>query len=137
VVPKAQPLGRGVQWIVDAHGCDPERLRSRRALASVLARLVRELELRPLGRARFHVFPPPGGITGLLMLTESHAGLHTFPETGYCAVDLYCCRPRPDWPWRERLREMLGAERVQVRRVSRPASRPVSRPVSRSTSRRP
>lgn len=89
-------------------------------MAALLARLVRELELKPLGRPRFHVFPPPGGITGLLMLTESHAGFHSFPETGYCAIDLYCCRPRAAWPWRERLREMLGAKRVEVRRLDRP-----------------
>lgn len=113
-------LGRGVEWIVDAHGCSPEALRSERALGELFARVVRELDLHPVGEARFHTFPGPGGVTGMLLLTESHLTCHTFPETGYCAIDLYCCRPRPEWPWAERLAEMLGASRVEARSVPRP-----------------
>ena len=55
---------------------------------------------------------------GLLMLSESHLTVHTFPECGVATFNLYCCRPRPDWPWNERLRESLGATDVRVR--SRP-----------------
>ncbi|MGI5864448.1 MAG: S-adenosylmethionine decarboxylase [Myxococcales bacterium] len=118
--PSPIALGRGVEWIVDAHGCSPELLRSERALGGLFSRLVRELELHPLGESHFHVFPEPGGITGLLMLTESHLACHTFPETGYCAINLFCCRPRPEWPWAQRLSEMLGASRVEARKLARP-----------------
>ena len=114
---------RGTQWLVDAHGCRPESLRSRATLGRLFLSLVRELELHPVGRARFRVFPPPGGISALLMLTESHVSCHTFPETGYCALDLYCCSPRSEWPWRARLTELLGAKRIEVRRLARPRRR--------------
>lgn len=118
---KRVPLGR--EWVVDARGCDPARLRSRRALAALFARLVREVGLRSVGRPRWRVFPGEGGVTGLLLLTESHLACHTFPEQGFAAFNLYCCRPRPDWPWRERLREALGARRVRVRVIDRGAER--------------
>lgn len=112
--------GGGIEWIVDASGCAPEALRSERVIGTLFAQIVRELGLHPIGEARVHVFPAPGGITGLLMLTESHLSCHTFPETGLCALNLYCCRPRPPWNWRDRLAEALGAARVEVRTCQRP-----------------
>lgn len=109
----------GEAWVVDAHGCDPERLRSRTALQSVFTAMVEEMGLRPLGPAAWHAFPAPGGWTGFLLLTESHLACHTFPETGFAALDLYCCRRLGEWPWAERLRELLGARSVEVRRIPR------------------
>jgi S-adenosylmethionine decarboxylase len=115
---------QGVEWIVDAHDCDPARLRSQAAVESLFARLVRELGLKPIGPPRFHVFPEPGGITGLVLLTESHLTCHTYPELGFCALNLYCCSPRPEWPWADGLREHLGAGRVELRTLRRPMSGP-------------
>jgi S-adenosylmethionine decarboxylase len=116
------PLTPGTEWIVDAHGCDPRALRSPEALGDVFARIVRELGLRPAAEPVWHVFPGEGGITGLLLLTESHLACHTFPERGFAAFNLYCCRPRGDWPWAERLEEALSARTVSVRKVDRGAT---------------
>jgi S-adenosylmethionine decarboxylase len=115
-------LGRGIEWVVDAHGCAAEPLRSLEALSALFDRVVADLGLKPVGEPHFHRFPPPGGITGLLLLSESHLTLHSFPELGYCAINLYCCRPRPEWPWSARLAEALGATRVDVRALARPAA---------------
>lgn len=104
---------------MDAHGCDPGRLRSPDALRAVFERVVRELGLHAAGDPVWRVFPEPGGVTGLLLLTESHLACHTFPERGFAAFNLYCCRPRGEWPWAERLREGLGAADVRVRVVAR------------------
>jgi len=104
---------------VDAHGCDPFSLRSRAALGRLFARIVDEMGLHPAGEPVWHVFPGPGGITGVLLLTESHLACHTFPERGFAAFNLYCCRPRGEWPWAERLRDALRAQQVSVRRLSR------------------
>lgn len=109
----------GEAWVIDAHGCDPSRLRSRAAPGALFDALVRDLGLRPLGPAAWHEFPAPGGVTGFLLLSESHLACHTFPETGFAAVDLYCCRRLPDWPWEVRLREILGARAVTMRRIPR------------------
>jgi S-adenosylmethionine decarboxylase len=114
-------LPLGTEWLVDAHGCDAAALRSEAALAAVFARAVAELGLHPLGEASFHTFAGAGGVTGLLLLSESHLACHTFPERAFAAFNLYCCRPREEWPWRERLREALGASQVSVRRVTRGA----------------
>ncbi len=124
-------MDSGRAWIVDAFGCDPGQLRSRDALAAVFAAAVADLSLKPVAPAAWHRFPGPGGITGFLLLSESHLAVHTFPERGYAAFDLYCCRPRREWRWAERLRALLGAERVTVRRVERGTASPVRRSRSR------
>lgn len=111
----------GEEWLVDAFGCEPARLRSVDGLRAIFSAAVQDLGLHPIGEPHFHAFPGEGGVTGLLMLSESHLTCHTFPETGYAAFNLYCCRPRQTWPWEEKLREALSASRVTVRRVGRPA----------------
>jgi S-adenosylmethionine decarboxylase len=109
----------GTEWLVDAHGCEANQLRSQEALAALFDRIVQELGLRTAGEPLWHVFPGPGGVTGMLLLTESHLACHTFPERGFASFNLYCCRPHEEWPWSERLAESLGARRVEVRSFSR------------------
>jgi S-adenosylmethionine decarboxylase len=62
-------------------------------------------------------------VTGLLLLSESHLALHTYPEYGIATINLYCCRERPVWGWAGRLRATLGATFVTVRAVERGSDR--------------
>jgi S-adenosylmethionine decarboxylase len=112
----------GAEWLVDAAGCDAAALTSVDALRALFERIIRELDLHPVHAPQFHVFPAPGGVTGFVMLSESHLACHTYPEHGIATLNLYCCRPRPDWPWAERLVEHLGAAAVDVRMIARNAA---------------
>jgi S-adenosylmethionine decarboxylase len=112
-------LVRGDEWIVEAFGCSAERLADRNALGALFDRMVSELALRPVGHGQWHVFPPPAGITGMLLLAESHLTVHTFPEHRSLCLNLFCCTPRPEWPFEARLVESMGAERVDVRHLER------------------
>jgi S-adenosylmethionine decarboxylase len=89
------------------------------ALRSLFAAIIDELQLTPVADAVWHIFPPPCGITGLVPLAESHLTVHSFPEHGSLCINLFCCKPRADWPWAERLVRYVGAERVHVRRLDR------------------
>jgi S-adenosylmethionine decarboxylase len=111
----------GTEWLIEASGCDAEALRDVGRLRAVFARAVAELGLRVVGEPLWHKFDGEGGVTGLVMLTESHLACHTYPEFGVATFNLYCCRERPEWPWAERLGEMLGAQEVCVRGVNRSA----------------
>lgn len=112
---RVEPIdGPGCEWIVDAHGCDPSALRRLDTLKRLFAEVVAQLRLQPLGDAVWHQFPEAGGITGVVVLSESHLTVHTFPERGFAALNLYCCRPRPGWPWAQRLAQTLGATDVRV-----------------------
>jgi S-adenosylmethionine decarboxylase len=110
----------GCEWVVEAHGCDPSTLTDVSKLAQVFARIVDEADLHPVSPPVWHKFPGAGGVTGLALLSESHLACHTFPEFGSACLNLFCCRPRPQWDFEERLKEMLGASIVTVRRIERP-----------------
>lgn len=109
----------GVEWIVEAFGCDPDRLRSETDLRGLCEQLLADLTLTRVGDPLWHRFPGPGGVTGLYLLAESHLACHTYPEHELATFNLYCCRPRSRWPWEARLADVLAAARVLVREVPR------------------
>jgi S-adenosylmethionine decarboxylase len=109
----------GTEWLVDATGCRAAVLRDLPLLERVCKRVIAELNLQLVSEMLWHQFPGPGGVTGLALLSESHLACHTYPEYGVVTFNLYCCRARPEWPWAERLSEMLGAREVKVQAVER------------------
>ena len=111
----------GTEWLIDAYGCQPPRLADLQLIDSLLDRVVRELQLTVVGVPQRHVFPGPGGVTALYLLSESHLACHTYPEHAFASFNLYCCRDRREWPWQAALTDILGARRVAVRRVVRGA----------------
>ncbi|MCB0331685.1 MAG: adenosylmethionine decarboxylase, partial [Bdellovibrionales bacterium] len=68
---------------------------------------------------QFHQFSPHG-VTGVLLLAESHISIHTWPEHSLAAVDIFTCG---DSMLPEKiissLRANLGAKEVQVRHIER------------------
>jgi S-adenosylmethionine decarboxylase len=88
-------------------------------------RIITDLKLRPVGETQWHQFPQTSGITGLCLLAESHLTCHTFPEFGSLCLNLFCCVPRSEWDFTNRLREIVGAGSVTVRSVLRPYSEAV------------
>lgn len=109
----------GIEWVVEAHGCDPVRLASVAAMRDVFQSIITELGLHPVGDALWHQFPLPGGITGMQMLAESHLTVHTFPEHASLCLNLFCCTPRSAWNWRERLHALVGCDDATVREFAR------------------
>jgi len=112
-------MNGGTEWVVDAFGCAPDRLRDVTPVVGLLDTVVAALDLRVLGTPQLHTFPDPGGITALYLLAESHLAIHTFPETRIATLNLYCCRPRPRFDWSSALATALGATRVTVRELAR------------------
>ena len=41
--------------------------------------------------SHFHHFGPDGGVSGVLVLAESHISIHTWPERDFAAVDIFMC----------------------------------------------
>lgn len=109
----------GQEWVVEAFGCEPGRLASLPALQALFDAMIDELSLHPVAPAQWHRFPAPGGITGMVMLAESHLTVHTFPEHASACINLFCCTPRAPWNWTDRLRDLLGADEVLVRVLAR------------------
>lgn len=116
--------GQGCEWVIEALGCEIERLKDVSQLRQLFNDVIDALALHPVAEPQWHQFPGAGGVTGLCLLAESHLACHTFPEFGSICLNVFCCRPRPEWAFEAYLRDKLGASAVRVRRLERPYHHP-------------
>lgn len=113
----------GFEWLIDAKDCQEDALRDVETLRNIFARIISDLQLKTIGDGLWHKFAGEGGVTGLVLLTESHLACHTYPEYGTATFNLYCCRERPEWDWTENLKTLLGAKEVRIERIVRGENR--------------
>lgn len=112
------PMIVGTEWLIEATGCNEASLRDEAILRSVFAKIIRDLQLKTISEI-WHKFEGEGGVTGLVMLTESHLTCHTYPEYGTATFNLYCCRTRPEWNWEANLTYALDARYVDIVKIER------------------
>ncbi|MEM9795578.1 MAG: adenosylmethionine decarboxylase [Pseudomonadota bacterium] len=72
--------------------------------------------------AHFHPFPG-GGVTGVLLLAESHITVHTWPEHDYAALDLFMCGDAPVERAADTLDAALSPERSERQVIARGCNR--------------
>lgn len=106
---------QGLHLVADLQGCacEPGLLSDEAVLTQHLRRAVLAAGLTVVGEA-FHRFPDngaqPGGVTGTVLLAESHVAMHTWPEFGVVTLDVYVCNYSADNTVRaEQLMEALLA----------------------------
>ncbi len=82
----------GLHLTADLRGCASRQLAMTEpaALRDVCLCAVRAAGLGAVGEF-FHRFPPPGGVTGVVLLAESHVAVHTWPEMNAVTLDVYVC----------------------------------------------
>jgi len=82
---------QGLHLTADLRGCrDQPALTEPAALRRLCLDAVAASGLSPVGEL-FHAFPAPGGVTGVVLLAESHLAVHTWPEIGAVTLDAYVC----------------------------------------------
>lgn len=109
-------LGRHI--LAEMYDCDPEVLNDQDLVCEVMvtAALQAGAEIREVA---FHKFSPQG-VSGVVVISESHLAIHTWPELGYAAVDVYTCGDRVNpWDACNYIVERLRAGRVQATEVKR------------------
>ncbi|HEU5273748.1 MAG TPA: adenosylmethionine decarboxylase [Xanthobacteraceae bacterium] len=107
--------GAGVHLIIDLHGA--RRLNDIEHIESVLRRCA-DAAGATLLHVHLHRFQPDG-VSGVAVLAESHIAIHTWPEAGYAALDVFMCgRTEPD-RCVPILRTAFAAKRVDVNELLR------------------
>ena len=79
----------GRHFLASYYGCDEQALRDIHKLPEVMKEGVAASGATLLD-ASLYIFPPDG-MTMVLLLSESHASIHTYPEHGSCFVDFFTC----------------------------------------------
>jgi spermidine synthase len=91
----------GLHLTADLHDCrcHPALLADAQRLADLCRTTTSAAGLTPVAE-RWHAFPGlgagPGGVTGMLLLAESHLAVHTWPERGAVTLDVYVCNLSED-----------------------------------------
>lgn len=108
----------GLHLLASYKSCHSQRLRNLEALTGVLQEAARAAGATCLGTAH-HVFAN-GGMTILLLLAESHASLHTYPEYDSCFIDIFTCGTSCKLEvFETRMREHLQPNEVQAQILHR------------------
>lgn len=80
----------GHHLLLECHDCDPVALAEAPALEALLRRAAAAGGAQVIA-GHMHRFGAGQGVTGVLLLAESHLSIHTWPEHGYAAVDVFMC----------------------------------------------
>lgn len=109
-----------VQLVADLYGCsqmidDVEAVKkaAHMAIEFVGAQIVEEC---------VHEFEPIG-VTYFAVISTSHFSIHTWPEYGYAAIDIFSCKDEVVDGISEKLKELFEAERIELHLVERKINR--------------
>ena len=104
--------------LLELHACDPAILANSDALRPLLLDAVRAGGATIVTEI-FHNFSPHG-VSGVIVIAESHVAIHTWPEHGYAAVDIFSCSPTLDQAAMGTcIAKALGAARSESRVIER------------------
>lgn len=79
----------GTHLLVELRDCNPEILKDLNKVKDALVSAAKEARATIID-VSFHEFNP-FGISGMVVIAESHLSIHTWPEYGYAAVDIFTC----------------------------------------------
>ncbi|HEY2405298.1 MAG TPA: adenosylmethionine decarboxylase [Polyangiaceae bacterium] len=113
---------RAQHLLLELYGCDPALLNDALFLAGLMRKAVSASGARVVGET-FHAYSPHG-VTGVLVIEESHFSVHTWPESGYAALDFYTCGALDPEPAAREVFEGLRASSAQLLEVARGLAEP-------------
>jgi S-adenosylmethionine decarboxylase len=114
-------LGRHI--LAEIYGCNFDILNDIKKIEEIMVNSALEAgaEVREFV---FHKFSPQG-VSGVVVISESHLAIHTWPELGYAAVDVFTCGDKVNpWDACKYLTEKLNAKRIEASEVARGITEP-------------
>lgn len=91
----------GIHFMLDGYGCSRDSLKDAAALRALLYELPASMGMHTISDAVVVEVGPknrkdPGGLSGFVLIAESHISFHTFPERGFVTIDVYTCQDTLD-----------------------------------------
>ncbi|MEI6430827.1 MAG: adenosylmethionine decarboxylase [bacterium] len=108
----------GKHILAEFYDCDHSRINDEKFIEKLFLRVAEEAGATIVNWI-FHKFSPQG-VSGVVVIAESHLTVHTWPEHGYCAVDIFTCGERIDsWLCLSELELGLRASNTSVVEMNR------------------
>lgn len=108
---------RGRHVLMELWGCDCDRLDSTTVIHSIMRKAAKVAKAQPVLSSARHF--DPVGVTAIMMIQESHFSIHTWPESGYAAVDVYTCGDCDPVKAAHVFSKELKAQRVGIQEIIR------------------
>ncbi len=89
--------GLGTQILIELKDCDPKKLNDIEFIRETMEEAARKTGSTIISSS-FRYFEPQG-ISGVVMISESHLTIHSWPEYGYAAADIFTCGNQV-FPWK-------------------------------------
>lgn len=91
----------GVHLTIDGYKGNKEKLNNFELVYKILNELPGEVDMNKLMPPYVVIAPPisekdQGGVSGFVMIAESHISIHTFPQKGFVSIDVYTCKNEMD-----------------------------------------
>jgi S-adenosylmethionine decarboxylase len=90
----------GMHLTIDGYDCDPKVLSRISEVTQFLEEISDEINMTRISEPQVLEYRPPSGkpqndwgVSGMVMIAESHIAIHTFPEQRYFSLDIFSCKP--------------------------------------------
>ncbi len=114
---KRTAMHLGIHYLAEFFDCDRDKIDDAAFIEQIMidaTKLSGATMIRPF----FHQFSPQG-VSGIIVIAESHFAIHTWPEHGYTAVDLFSCSDFDYKAALNHIRITIGAQYHTVAQVRR------------------
>lgn len=105
------------QLFVDLYGCDAKVLNDAKLISKIAKESVERIGAQIVEEC-IHQFEPIG-ISYIAVITTSHFSIHTWPENGYAAVDVFSCNEEIPMELSEILKAAFGAKNMKMQNIVR------------------
>lgn len=107
----------GIHYLAEFFDCDRKKIDDAAFVEKIMIEAT-NLSSATIIRPFFHQFSPQG-VSGVIVIAESHFAIHTWPEHGYTAVDLFSCSDFDYKAALNHIRITIGAKHYTVGQVRR------------------
>ena len=115
--------GFGQHLMMDGYGCDREKLMDLDAIYDFLSRYPSEIRMTKIMPPYVFKYsgkvPEDWGISGFVLIAESHISIHTFPDKAYLSLDIFSCKEFDAKAAINRIKKMFDIKKVEIKLLDR------------------
>ncbi len=109
--------------MIDGYGGDPGSLQDTDLVSEFLDRHPEQIGMTKIAPPQVHTYrgknPDDWGVSGFVLIAESHITVHTFPGRGYLNVDIFSCKPFSETDSVDLVKATFGLTRVDSKVLQR------------------